>query len=225
MEENDKIMTRIRKAMNLSKDNANDNESQNAMLLAQRLMAKYGIDMSEVSNSEEETSNEMIDEAITEKGRTPNWKKLLAMVVANNFRCYSYTRTGFGKSRLFFLGMKGDVALAKEMFEFAISVLQNSVRKYLKEQKSVRDDYNPTGLRNDYISGFISGLESKFTEQVEELNLTPMLVKDDTLVDEFQSRSFRTKKSSSVKRSHDGNAYSSGHKKGKSLTKHQRIGG
>lgn len=222
-ERKESIMAKIRKALALANDGANDQECETAMLMAQRLMAKHGVDMSEVEQEQEETK-EISDEAITERGRTPYWKKSLAMVIAENFRCYSYTRTGFGKSRLFFLGVKEDVELAKELFEFAVNVLERSVRNYLRKQREERgDSYEGSGLRNDYILGFIDGLKEKFAEQVEELCLTPALVKDEELVEVYERRNFRRGRSSSVSRSFDGNAYSSGHREGKSLSKDSRL--
>lgn len=222
----ERIMSRIQKAMNLAKDESNSNEAQNAMLMAQRLMTKYDIEMSEVSSqTKKEEKKEMVDESITNRGRTPAWKASLAMVIGDNFKCYTYKNKGNGSSSIYFLGMKNDVVLAKEMFDFATIILEKTVKKYLYQEKKIRGDkFYSTGLRNDYILGFISGLRDKFAEQVEELCLTPMLAKDKELVSEFHSRGFSKGVSSSIKRSHDKNAYQSGHKEGKSLNKHTDIG-
>jgi hypothetical protein len=224
-EERESIMAKVRKALALASDGADDAECETALLMAQRMMAKHGIDMSEVEGGEEE-KKEVVDEPITERGRTPFWKKSLAMVIGDNFRCYTYTRTGGGKSRIIFLGVKGDVELAKELFEFAVNVLEQSVRRYLRKERRERgEEYESTGLRNDFIIGFIDGLREKFSEQVKELNLMPMLVKDDALVEVYEKRSFTSGTRSRVQRGYDSSAYNSGHREGKSLSKHTRIGG
>jgi hypothetical protein len=227
MSERENVMTKIRKALALANDGASDHECETALLMAQRLMTKYGIDMSEVESQDtDEQGKEVVHENVTERGRTPYWKKALSNVIADNFRCYNYTRTGGGKSRIVFLGTKEDVALAKELFDFAVNVLEKSVRKYLREQRRERgDDFNSTGVRNDYIIGFIDGLRAKFKEQVEELCLTPMLVKDNEVIAEHDRMRFRRSSSSSIQRGFDSGAYSSGHREGKSLSKHSRIGG
>jgi hypothetical protein len=220
--EKDSVISKIRKALAISQDGANDQECETALLMAQRLMAKHGIDMSEVENVED--GKEVVHENITDRGRTPYWKKALAKVIADNFRCYTYNRTGGGKSRIVFLGTKSDVELAKELFEFAVNVLQQSVKKFLAEQKKERgDDYSGTGLRNDYILGFVDGLREKFLEQVKELSLTPALVKDKEVVSAHESMNFRRTSGSRIQRQFDRGAYQSGHSEGRSLSKNTKL--
>jgi hypothetical protein len=225
-EQKENVMSKIRKALALANDSANDHECETALLMAQRLMVKHGIELSEVESIAEEESKEVVEQNITDRGRTPYWKKALATVIADNFRCYNFNRVGGGKSRIVFLGVKQDVELAKELFDFAVNVLETSVKRYLKQLRKERGELdNPTGIRNDYIIGFIHGLRQKLADQVEELCLTPMLVKDDALVETYNGMRFTSGRSSSVQRGHDSSAYNSGHKEGSSLSKHSRIGG
>lgn len=223
-DQRENVMEKIRRALALANDRANDAECETAMLMAQRLMTKHGIEMSEVE-ADEQPSREVIHENITDRGRTPYWKKALASVIADNFRCYNYTRTGGGLSRIVFLGVKGDVELAKELFEFAVNVLDRGVKKFMRDLKKERGGVlsNANGIRNDYIIGFIDGLRKKFHDQVEELCLTPMLVKDDALVEVYNHMAFTRGRSSSVQRGYDKSAYSSGHREGSSLSKHSRL--
>ena len=49
----EKIIEKIKKALALANNNKNPNEAQAAMLMAQKMMAKYHIEMQEVEEGEE----------------------------------------------------------------------------------------------------------------------------------------------------------------------------
>ena len=49
----EKIIEKIKKALALANNNKNPNEAQAAMLMAQKMMAKYHIEMQEIEESEE----------------------------------------------------------------------------------------------------------------------------------------------------------------------------
>src|SRR5690606_14632436 len=101
-------------------------------------------------------------------------------------------------------------------------------RKYLtiEIKKALDIKINGTAIRNDYISGFIHGLNQKFKEQVEqnkeEWGL--ILVKDKDLVEHYNeiSKNFTTARASTYTSGGDMGAYSAGVKQGK---KFQTISG
>lgn len=49
----EKIIEKIKKALALANNNKNPNEAQAAMLMAQKMMAKYHIEMQELEEAEE----------------------------------------------------------------------------------------------------------------------------------------------------------------------------
>lgn len=210
------ILLKIKKALALAND-SDSNEAQTAMLMAQRLMAKHGIDISEVEEVEQQTK-EVDDETIVGRGRTPSWKKRLASVIAENFRCTNYTRTWGGKSSIHFIGLKGDIEIAKSVFEFAVGVLETTCSAYINNIKKQGVEFDAYGLRNDFRIGFINGLKQKYKEQVEQLNLSLVLVQDALVIQEVEKKGLRTiRVGNNARRSGDKDAYNNGFNTGKNL--------
>lgn len=212
---NESILIKIKKALALA-NSGDTNESQTAMLMAQRLMAKHGIELSEVEEVEEQ-AKEVVDEQVTNRGRTPFWKKQLASVVAENFRCTNYNSRWGGKSIIRFIGLKEDVEIAKEIYKFAVEVLERTCNAYIKNVVLEQGDADTYGLRNDYRLGFIKGLKEKYTEQVEKMDLAPILVQDMLVVQKVENMGFTKGVSSKVRRSGSQDAYNQGFQTGKSL--------
>lgn len=162
----ERILKRVRKALNLA-NSKNDEESHTAMLLAQQMMAKYGIEMEDVNaHLEEAPQKEVMEMYATKATKLQWWQKEVAGVVANNFRCYTFWRTRNGKSRIVFLGLKEDTKIAREVFAYAQDSIEYFSILYLNE-KGVEGISERSKIRNDYISGFISGLRDRFREQVD----------------------------------------------------------
>jgi hypothetical protein len=220
---NESILRRIKKALALAENNTSAEEAQTALLMAQSLMAKHSIEMSDVIE-EEKQLKVVVHEGITDYGRTPFWKKSLAQVIGDNFRCMAYTSSGRGKSKLIFLGLKEDTSLAKEMFEFAVNSLTYSVNRYMRERRKIEDSVE-RGVRNDYILGFIAGLRDKFKEQVNKNNWGLVLVKDTLVVQEIDRMGFSVSSGSKIQRGHSSEARQSGYKAGKSLSRNNQLQG
>ncbi|WP_294363808.1 DUF2786 domain-containing protein, partial [uncultured Clostridium sp.] len=86
------IIVKIKKLLALSKS-SNENESQNAMLKAQKLLIKHKLSLQEVERYSKE--NIKIENLKTEqKFRGKSWKSNLARVIADNFGCFIYYNTG-----------------------------------------------------------------------------------------------------------------------------------
>jgi hypothetical protein len=206
-----------RKCMNLSQNNPSAEEAQTAFLKAQQLMVEYNISLGEVEESAVEIR--VIHADLTDFARTPYWKKSLAVIISENFRCMAYTSTvgGYGRSKIKLIGLEGEVVLVKELFDFACNVLEYSVKKYTKIHGS--------SVKNDYIIGFVNGLKAKFKEQVDKNNWGLVLVKDALVVREIDKMNFRAGQKSTVQRSHSKDAYNEGYSRGKSLSKDKELTG
>lgn len=276
---NNDILKKIQNLLNTTTEKgASEAEAQNAILLAQKLMAKHGLDMADIeaSSNDKETKKEVIEGYGTEGFKLAWWHKSLANVIANNFRCYYFMRSFYKETRIVFMGLKEDVEIAKSIFKFASAQIEYHARKYRKNRKKELEEQNlPEGfkdfsikevidyasrsgvrdyvidgilrkydkeamqrkyltieikeamnikidgpaLRNDYIRGFIAGLDEKFREQVEvnkeEWGL--VLVKDTDVVERYNelSKNFRTARASKVSSSNDASAFNAGVKQGK----------
>lgn len=159
----DDILKRIRKALALANDNKNPNEAQTAMLMAQKMMAKYHIEMQEVE--EEKSSDIQESEADIKKS---SWRKFLMKAICNNYRCDCFLRGNTGK-RIIIVGAKEDIEIAKTIYEFAENQLLDGFNKYFKNNyKEDTEIRIRNAVKKDYADGFIRGLKEKFKKQREE---------------------------------------------------------
>ena len=182
------IIEKVRKALALAADNPNDNEAQNAMLLAQKLMAKHQLEMSEVEISVNNTK-EVKDDTAFSKSSLQWWIKQLAVIIGDNFRCNPYI--GGGKTKTInFIGLKEDVEICKSVYQYAIKVIDHNVNQYMKDLR--KQGFPTKGVRNDWIIGFMNGLRDKFKEQIEKEDWGLVLVKDDAVVEYTKNMKLRS---------------------------------
>jgi len=140
------IVEKIQKLLNTTTEKgASEAEAQNAMLLAQKLMAKNGLDMSdiEVHAESEETKKEVMEGFGTDAIKLAWWHKQLASIIADNFRCYNFQRTYGGFSKIVFLGIKADVEIAKSIFKFATIQIEHHAKQYRRARRKELDALVP----------------------------------------------------------------------------------
>ncbi|RRD95617.1 DUF2786 domain-containing protein [Bacillus licheniformis] len=175
---NESIIKKIRGLLAIANDNKSDEESQSAFLLAQKLMVKHDIALSEISNESEK--EEIKDGQATAYKKLFWWERTLAGIIASNFKVeYYYNNKRFSgekrrKSAVIFFGYESDVQLAKEMYILAYdAILLYSKRfvdnYYNEDEYAFRTVGKTNDLKNSYIRGFLDGLESKFKEQLIQM--------------------------------------------------------
>lgn len=177
--ENQNIIRKVKGLLAIAKDHKNDEESQSAFILAQKLMIQYGIEVSEVEDESLEKDERSIgEESVTVFKRLYWWERRLAQIIAQNFRVkYFLNSQRIGrqqKRRIVFYGFGRDLELSKEMYLLAYEVLVFHSKEYIHQyyQKNdclKRDRYVTESLKSSYINGFLLGLEERFAEQVSEL--------------------------------------------------------
>lgn len=96
----EKIIEKVKKVLELSKNNPSAEEAKSAALKAQKLMAEYHISLSEIEAVEDV---ENISEKQVDVGNGNKWKYFLAEIVAKNFRCKHFY---YGKSTVVFTDMR-----------------------------------------------------------------------------------------------------------------------
>lgn len=169
---NESIIKKIKDLLALANDHKNDEESQTAFVLAQRLMIKYDIASSQVKGQED--AEKVFEGQATVHKTLYWWERQLADIIANNFRVTWYYNSKVLKNEsrkkraIFFMGFESDVALAKEMYVLAYDVLTFYVRNYIDNfyEQNLKERGLTARLKNSYTRGFLSGLEEKFEEQV-----------------------------------------------------------
>jgi hypothetical protein len=196
MKMDNKIISKVKKLLALAKDNPNDNEADTAMLMVQELLAKYNISMSDIDSSDDENEKNVIEESVTKFTRTPWWKKELAVIIAENFKCKTFLSVGQGKTKIVFLGLEMDVIIAKDVFQYAEIVIDRLAKSYVN--KIYREGKSTKGVRNEFIWGFLKGLRDKFREQVEKNDWGLILVTDALVEKAFADKNLRKGSNSGI---------------------------
>jgi len=163
--DNERIVDKIKKLLAKadSNKNSNEHEVEAAALMAQRLMAKYGVDVDEIDLQE-------MQEIVTGElniSKHRSWKYRLSGVIADNFRCKKYFTTRKGSCKLKFIGQKHDVAIANEMYVFLYKIGHRNASKL---EKKIREECGTAkGVYISYTEGFVNGLREKLEEQCRAL--------------------------------------------------------
>ncbi|WP_407308797.1 DUF2786 domain-containing protein [Desulfosporosinus sp. SB140] len=234
----EKIAHRVRALLNLARNGGDpsSNEAQTALLTAQRIMAEYGLEEAELKDAGEGLrTKEVLDDYATDFEKLSWWKKRLGKVIGQNFRCYSYLNKCDGYTRLAFIGLKDDVEIARELFAFATDFIRAGADQYMK---TYRRDFLlhqgfragislQRGVRNNYVEGWISGLDSQYTEQITKEGWGLVLTKDALVVEAYKNLGLERGKSSAHSVSQGSAsqaAYARGYSDGKSFrATHKRI--
>lgn len=223
MSQNEKILQKIRNLLSLAEDGGNDEESQTALLMAQKLMLKYKISQNELSETGE---NKIVTKSLSVYKRIYWWEKILVRIIAKNFRVMFYVQSSqFAhkkkvQRKLVYMGYPEDVELAIELFHLAAQSMKHYAAEHIKELDI--DRQQALEIRRSYYTGFMDGLKSKFKAQREALlkedeKYALVIHTPQEVIDEFNkeitgSLKFRPKQSRS-----DMAAYQNGYQKGNHL--------
>ena len=198
--ENEKIMEKIKKLFELSKNNPSEEEAKAAALKAQELLVQYHLEYAEVENIDLDKAEPIGEVAIDVASK--KWKYSLARIVAEANRCTHFFR---GKNRIVFFGHQTDVMVAAETFEYLFDMgnkLGNKLYREAKEKYGYADN-----VYNSCVVGFVEGIKEALAEQSKAL----MVIVPDDVKDAYaeHSRGFRSFRTSQV-RAYDGAAYRTG---------------
>ncbi|MEA5032324.1 MAG: DUF2786 domain-containing protein [Sphaerochaeta sp.] len=208
------VAERVRKLLALANDKNSPAEAEAAALAAQRLMVKYGI---EPTTEESKVIHEF---STISSGRY--WRFRLAAIIAPAFRC----RSAIAGTRPVFFGSAMDVEVVIEVHKHLFSVGDRYARAAVREYKREHPHRRTIGAYNMFIDGFLSGINSRLSEQSKALMV---IVPDE--VNEYVDSRTRTVKTSIGRRSsmsplalNDGSArrlYSQGHDRGRQAICHR----
>ena len=161
---NEKLIEKIKNLIQLANDNPSDEESQTALLLAQKLMLKNNIALAEVEQFDEPKKFETSSTIAKEANRILWGERELAYTLAHNFRCFYVDQRDLRlrKSRIIFFSEKQDADLVSKVFEAALLYL-----RYRLDRLPSRE----TSYKNSYLKGFLIALSRRFKKQVEEYSL------------------------------------------------------
>ena len=157
MNPNDKILDKIRNLLELAEDGNQDEESQTALLMAQKLMLKHKISQHELDAA---TSLDVIVTRSLSVYKTLFWwEKLLARTIADNFRIMLYVQStrlphqSKTQRKIVYMGYQSDVDLAYHAGQHLKLVSQDLTSSQKQSQ------------RRAYYQGFMDGLAAKYERQ------------------------------------------------------------
>jgi hypothetical protein len=87
-----------------------------------------------------------------------------------------------------------DIDICISVFGYALKIINNSMKNYIKQ--FCNNKHKTSGIKNDYISGFLKGLKDKFKEQITQneqyalILMTPKIV-----LKEVEKRNFKQARS------------------------------
>jgi hypothetical protein len=216
----EKVLNKIKKTLKLAKESKSEGEAQAAMLATQRLLAKHDLNMEDVGDGEvsKKDKNVVYKQVTEESGRITWWQKSLAAVIAENFRCNAMIQPlGYRLSAIYYLGLEEDVRIASEVYAYAEMMVDKLAKSYVG--KVYRSGRNTKGVRNIFITGFISGLGEMFDEQVKQEGWGLVLQQDALVVERHESMDAGTHKQTGIKPmfAEDEHAYRSGYNQGQNF--------
>ena len=200
---NEKLLDKISNLMKRAKDK-DDAEGEASILLAQKLMAKHNISVSQVQIFE---SKSEVNESRVEFGRMIWWYAELAATIASHFRC-SCMKQG---SSVIFVGLDEDAEIATAVYQGAIAHI-----KYRRRQMT----WASKDEKNSYIVGFMRGLDEKLEAQkaamIKESESTALVLQTPAEVKDYiKNNTTSSYKTSSQVRDLDIDSYFMGLDEGK----------
>ena len=175
-EVNEAIVEKIKKLLALgdTSKNTNEAEAEQALLMAQKLMAKYGVEVSAEDMSEKVEYSFELAHHEGNKG----FRITLCNIIARNFRCKAFIQQGV----VAFFGHKTDAVIAKNAFEFAYKFAKKNGDAQVRAAK--RNFRDTKQIFNSYVAGFLNGLNQKLSQQCTAL----MIVTPKDVIDEADKR-------------------------------------
>ena len=157
--EKEKIIDKIKKLLELSKNNPNKEEAILALTKARELMFKHNVD---IENIKKDDTNYF--EKIVQLKKWKNWIIFFVMYLNDAFGTFSlynqYTK------RIYFYGEKEKVLGVSEIFEFLFEIADYLA---MKEYKNYLKEYGTgKGIYLSYILGFINGVNNALEKQNRE---------------------------------------------------------
>lgn len=213
--ENEKVLEKIKKLFELSRNNPSQEEAKSAACMAQKLMVQYGIEYAEVENVDINKTEEIDEVSVNVPAK--KWKYDLAHVCADNFRCKFFLH---GKYNFIFYGHKTDATICAETFKYLFDMgnkLGNKLAREAREQRGYADN-----VYNSCVMGFLDGVRTALGEQSTAL----MVILPEDVKDGFAQRTkgFRVTHTSRPS-AYRGDAYSRGREHGYNAMRRNALEG
>jgi Protein of unknown function (DUF2786). len=159
------IIRKIKGLLAKAEDKANDEECQAALVMAKRWMVKYHITRSDL------VDHELGEKVIREFENFEWWEEILGALIAQEFRVRAFYKLSQGntpQTSLYYYGLLKDLTYAHSVFNLAYEGMGTFI--HLHQKKLIHlDKIQQKQSINDYISGFLHGLQEKFMKQSTQI--------------------------------------------------------
>ncbi len=196
----ERIIERVRKLLALS-NSSNEHEAALAAAHAQRLLAEHNLAMSELDLQDEGAGEVELKVAKT----VPKWLSSLFATVANAFDCFPIVTTTSDCSRLRFIGVGEDPAVASCTVQSLLQALRRlaslSQRSYeARNGRLAASDRQR--IRSSYLLGGVHGVRQALAVQKVQTptTSTALVPVKDALIRQYREENFgqlRTRRSRS----------------------------
>lgn len=176
------ILEKIKKLLALAdtQRNNSDQEAMRALEMAQKLMAKHGVETSDLEELERDESD--IIHVECEHKWDAGFRKSLSVIISSNYRCKVYIS---GRGKVTFIGVREDAMIAKAAFEFAYRFIYRRGNQEYERVK--KEGYSGRDVFNSYALGFLAGLKEILGAQSKAL----MIVTPDTVIKAFDNMNLK----------------------------------
>lgn len=178
---NDKIILKVQNLLELAYDAPNDEEGQSAILMAQKLMVKHNLAMSDIQKIHKNNIGETV---AASEYRMVWWKEKLAGILGANFRCkvIRQRKVDEGITKMIFFGYDSDAEYCTKVYEGAVLYLEYRLKRLFPTITKARwKDY-----KKSYLFGFLTGLNERFEKQTQSSEKFALMVQVPTEVLEEQ---------------------------------------
>lgn len=158
----DKIILKVQNLLELAYDAPNDEEGQSALLMAQKLMVKHNLAMSDIQKIHKNNIGETV---AASEYRMVWWKEKLAGILGANFRCkvIRQRKVDEGITKMIFFGYDSDAEFCTKVYEGAVLYLEYRLKRLFPAITKARwKDY-----KKSYLFGFLTGLNERFEKQTQ----------------------------------------------------------
>lgn len=231
------IDQKIKKIIAMIDGATSEGEARAASLALQRLLVANHMTMDDVDMGTVEP--EVSTQAENVGRRVPTWVKILAGVIAENYRCRYYISTSYGAYDLWncrrtidavnfiFVGEGKDAAIATGCFRATKHAIESCFKKFCaaRTASGIRGFGRKSGVKNSYCLGFIEGLQQSYEEQVKQDETMALAVVVPERVDRYMDEklTLRKTKRSTVTVSSDQSIWDTGKTDGYGFGRGDRL--
>ncbi|WP_373197469.1 DUF2786 domain-containing protein [Streptococcus sanguinis] len=168
---NDKIILKVQNLLELAYDAPNDEEGQSALLMAQKLMVKHNLAMSDIQKIHKNNIGETV---AASEYRMVWWKEKLAGILGANFRCkvIRQRKVDEGITKMIFFGYDSDAEFCTKVYKGAVLYLEYRLKRLFPTITKARwKDY-----KKSYLFGFLTGLNERFEKQTQSSEKFALMV-------------------------------------------------